>query len=251
MRRRAALVLAAACLTSACASPPPAAAPPSPAAPRSERLAEVTAAVAAVDEAADTADPLVASVLTGVREVDLLVGRMRDPATVDTAKDEWPRVSSAVAAVDLAPVRPAIREIAFAVDEARAALAAAQADAPTDWEADYLAAEDRALVAMRDYAAAADALVQVVERHWPTYTAVAELTGAFVERRWLYRTSEEAAAAYEVELAPHLGDLARAQAEIASFRDARDDAAADVNAAAAEASRRFRERTRTDPSPSP
>lgn len=224
---------------------------PSPAVDRAEQLAAVTDAVADVAAAQAAADPLLATALTGVREVDRLVARLRDPATVDTAKDDWPRVASAVAAVDLTPLRPAIREIAFAVDRARAALATAERDAPTAWEARYLAAEDETLLAVRTYAAEADALAQVLERHWPTYAAVAALTGPFVERRWVYRSSEEAAAAYEVELARHLADLAGAQATIEEFRERRDEAARAVNEAVAETRRVFRDRPTAEPTGTP
>lgn len=217
---------------------------------RAEQLAEVTAAVADVAAAQAAADPLLASALAGVREVDVLVSRLRDPETVDAAKDEFPRVRSAVDAVDLTPLRPAIREIAFAVDRARTALAVAGRTAPTDWEARYLATEDETLVAVRAYAEAADALAQVLERTWPTYTAITDLTGPFVERRWVYRTSEEASAAYEVEIAPHLTDLAEAQALIERFREERDEAAAAVNEAVAETREVFRSRP-PEPSPSP
>ncbi|MBW3657672.1 MAG: hypothetical protein KY457_03475 [Actinobacteria bacterium] len=232
----------------ACGTGAPTASPsPSPAPDRAEQLAEVTAAVADVAAAQAAADPLLASALSGVREVDFLVARLRDPATVDTAKDAFPRVRSAVEAVDLAPLRPAIREIAFAVDHARAALAVAERDAPTAWEARYLAAEDRTLVAVRTYAAEADALAQVLERYWPTYLEVADVTGTFVEERWLYRSSDEAAAAYEVELAPHLPELATAQERIAEFRERRDAAARDVNEAVADTREVFRSRPTDDP----
>lgn len=229
------------------AEPGPAPASPLAAPDRAAQLAEVTDAVADVAAAQASADPLLASALSGVRELDMLVARLRDPATVDTAKDDWPRVRSAVEAVDLAPVRPAIREIAFTVDRARAALSVAERDAPTDWEARYLGAEDRTLLAVRSYAEEADALAQVLERHWPTYLAIADLTGPFVERRWVYRSSEEAAAAYEVEVSRHLADLARAQDEIDEFRERRDEAARTVNRAVAATREVFRDRPADDP----
>ncbi|MBW3658777.1 MAG: hypothetical protein KY457_09075 [Actinobacteria bacterium] len=224
---------------------------PSPTVDRAEQLADVTAAVADVAAAQAAADPLLASALTGVREVDVLVARLRDPATVDTAKDQWPRVASAVDGVDLAPLRPAIRRIAFTVDRARAALAIAERTAPTDWEARYLAAEDETLLAVRTYAQEADALAQVLERYWPTYEAIAALTGPFVERRWVYRSSEEAAAAYEVEISRHLAELARAQASIEEFRERRDEAGRAVNEAVAETREVFRDRPTAEPSVTP
>lgn len=231
----------------ACGPGGPGAAPsPSPAPDRGEQLAEVTSAVADVAEAQAAADPLLASALSGVREVDRLVARLRDPGTVDSAKDGFPRVRSAVEAVELTPLRPAIREIAFAVDRARAALAVADDDAPTEWEERYLAAEDRTLLAVRSYAEEADALAQVLQRYWPTYGSIADLTEAFVEDRWLYRSSEEAAAAYEVEIAPHLPELATAQDRIAEFRERRDQAARDVNDAVADTRGIFRTRPTDD-----
>lgn len=242
------LVVLLACGPGTAAVAPPS---PSPGPARAEQLAEVTAAVADVAAAQGAADPLLVSALTGVREMDVLVSRLRDPATVDAAKDEWERVRSAVEAVDLSPLRPAIREIAFAVDRARAELAVAGRDAPTDWEAEYLAAEDRTLLAVRTYAQEADALAQVLERYWPTYVAIADLTGGFVERRWVYRSSEEAAAAYEVAISRHLADLARAQERVAEFRERRDDAARAVNQAVAATREVFRRRPTEEPTVTP
>lgn len=242
------LVLAACAPGRGSAGGPPS---PSPRPDRAEQLADVTDAVADVAAAQAEADPLLASALSGVRELDLLVARLRDPATVDTARDDWDRVRSAVDAVDLSPLRPAIRELAFAVDRARAALAVAERDAPTAWEARYLEAEDRTLLAVRAYAEDADALAQVLERNWPTYAAIAQLTGPFVERRWVYRSSEEAAAAYEVEISRHLVDLARAQDRIAEFRERRDEAARAVNEAVADTRDVFRQRPSEPPSPAP
>lgn len=234
-------VLAAACAT------------PSPSPPEREPtghdvdLGRVTAAVSEVAEAQAVADPGIATTLAAIRELDLAVARLRDPETVDAAIEAWPRAEGAVADVELAPLRPAIREIAFAVDRARIALAGATEAASDGWRVDYLAAQDETLVAMRAYAEAADALVQVLERHWPTYRDVAETTATFVEDRWLFRDAEEAAAAYEVAIAGYRSPLVRAQEEIARFRQARDDAARAVNDASAHAAVVFRSRPEESP----
>ena len=205
-------------------------------------LARVTDAVAEVADAQTATDPELASALAGAREVEVIVARLRDPETVDSAKDSWPRVDAAVQAVDLDPLRPAIREMAFAVDRARIALARASEAVGDDWEARYLAAQDDTLVAMRTYAEKADALAQVLERHWPTYQAVADLTGPFIEQRWLYRSPQEASAAYEVEITRYLDELGAAEDEIARYQAQRDDAARAVNAASKAAAEVFRDR---------
>ncbi len=249
--RAVAVLVAVAVGATACGGGEPAA-PVSPSVDsRAVVLARVTDAVTEVAQAQTATDPELATALTGAHEVDVMVAGLRDPEAVDATKDTWPRVEAAVSAVDLEPLRPAIREMAFAVDRARLALARASEAVDDAWETRYLAAQDATLVAMRAYAEEADALAQVLERHWPTYQDIAELTGAFVERRWVYRSSEEAAAAYEVEITRHLPALRSAQEEIARFRDRRDDAAIAVNEASNAAAAVFRERPRPTPTPSP
>ena len=243
------LVLLLASLAVGCASAP-VSGEPSPAVDgRAVALARVTDAVADVAAAQAEADPMLATALAGVRELDVLVARLRDAETVDAAKDTWPRVDGAVQAVELEPLRPRIREIAFAVDRARAALSRASEGLEDDWETRYLAAQDETLAAMRTYAEEADALAQVLARHWPTYDALAELTATFVEQRWFYRDAEEAAAAYEVAIAEHREDLARAQDEIRRFRERRDEAGRAVNTASAAAAEVFRSRPRPTATP--
>jgi hypothetical protein len=210
---------------------------------REVALARVADAVAAVAAAQTDTDPALATALTGARGLDVLVAGLRDPASIDEARDTWPRVDAAVTAVDLAALRPGYRDMAFAVDRARTALARAGEAVGDGPDRSYLTAQDETLRAMRTYARSADALAQVLERHWPTYVSVAALTGPFIEERWLYRDATEAAAAYEVELSPHLDALARAQDEIARFRRARDDAARAVNAASDHAADVFRARS--------
>lgn len=236
---------------SACAGTPTSeAAPETEVASRSLVLDRLQDRVAEVAAAQSTADPLLADALAGVREIDAIVARLRDPATVDEAKDRMPRVEAAVGEVRIDEIRPAIRDIAFAVDRARASLATAVEDAPQD-EAAYLTAQDEALLAMRAYAEAADTLAQVLETHWPLYLSIRDSTATFVEQRWFYRTSEEAAQAYEVELAGRIGELATAQDEIRTFREVRDDAAEDVNATSREAAQVWRDRRSADATATP
>jgi hypothetical protein len=237
--RRPTTVLVAALLAAACSTGSPGGDAPT-VDDRDATLARVTAAVADVADAQAAADPGIATALAAVRELDVAVSRLRDPETVDDAVGRWPRVDAAVAGVELAPLRPALRDTAFAVDRARVALGRASEDAVDPRESDYLQAQDETLVAMRDYAAAADALVQVLQRHWPTYEQIAGVTGTFVEDRWLFRDAEEAVAAYEVAVSPHRAELTLAQEEIARFRDARDEAADAVNDASRRAAEQFR-----------
>lgn len=189
-----------------------------------------------------------ATVLDAVRELDLVIDSFRDPETIDEARDRWPQVAEVVARAEIDELRDPFFELAHAVDRARGELRAARERAEEDWQRDALEAEEEALVVIREYAEEADRLVRALITHWPTYQGITDSTEQFVEQRWFYRDTEEAADAYELAVSEHLDPLRIAQEEIAEALDRRDDAAERVNAAVAAASERWEQRPAT-PSP--
>lgn len=211
------------------------------------RLRESMAEVSTTQE---QITPRLRAALDAVREVDVLVARFRSTETIHEARDSVDIVAADLADVQVDGLRPAILEVAFAVDQARAALVRAQASLEDEADRAYLAAEDAVLEEVRAYAEAADALAQILIRHWPTYSGIMDETAAFAEAQWFYRTDEEAVGAYEVEVNDLLPGLRTAQDQIARFRERLQEQADAVNLAAEEAARVWRDRPTDPPSPS-
>lgn len=226
------LVLAA-LLAGACAGPPAGEATPSPGPDAVRELHDRMAEVAADQR---RADQRLAAAVEAVRQLDGIVSGLRDPERVDDAKDSWPRVDAAWQGASADGLREGLVELATAVDRARMALDRVRDEAAAEpWVREYLDAEDEVLVRTRAYAETADRLAQALVRHWSTYEDLHERTATFVEQRWFYRTSQEAADAYELAVQSVLGQLAAAQEDIAAAREERDGAAREVNEAVAAA----------------
>ena len=198
--------------------------------------------IADVGERRATADELLAATVASVREVDAIVSGLRQADSVDAARGTWEGVDRAFKRAKPGELRPALVELALAVDRARGTLHRARPELTSEWQKRYLDAEDAVLVAIREYAEASDEFGQTVVRHYDTYRDLHERTAIFVEQRWYYRTSEEAADAYELAVQPVLADLATAQADIAEARRPRDDAARAVNEAVEAADEVWRSR---------
>ncbi len=184
-----------------------------------------------IAESQQQADTRLKAVLDAVRVLDEFVVGMRDTETIDDVKDGWDEVDAVFGLAETEDLRQPLFSLARKVDSARTTLTRAQEAVEEDWERGYLDAEDEVLVAVRAYAASADALAQVLLNHWSTYAAVHAANVQFFETRWVYRSDDEATAAYEVRVGRLLDDLATAQAEIATFRGERQAAAVAVNAA--------------------
>lgn len=210
-------------------------------------LAPLEEPMAAVVTSQREADEQLATVLAAVRDLDTSIGGFRDPDTVDDARSGWEAVAETFSQAETDGLRERYLELAATVDEARAVLHGIRQDLDESWERDYLDAEYDALMAVRDYAEESDVLVRALLTHWPTYEAVHDATAEFVEQRWLYRDSAEAADAYELAVSRHLGALEIAQEEIAEGRRVREEAAERAN----EATQRAREVFEEQPTPQP
>ena len=226
-----ALVLAtAACSTSAPEGPP--AASETDHGALVDDLREAVAAVATEQAAADTR---LLAALEAVRAVDEGLAPLRIVDTIDDAVAAWSDADAAFRRAEVTDLRTGYLETAAAVDRARETLATTRSQLTSAWEVSYLDAEDEVLATVRTYAESADRLAQLLERHWPAYVKVADQVSSFVERRWFFRSPQEALDALTVELDTLLIDLATAQRELAQYRREREAAAQAVNEATAEA----------------
>lgn len=202
---------------------------------RAAVLAELQAEVEAVAAGQAAADDAVDDVLDVVRAVDEAVARLERVDTFDATLDDYAAVHERVAAVSVDGLREPWFEVAGSIDAARATLASLRGRLDDPWEASYLDAQDALLVAVRDYAEAADRLSQLLIRHWPTYTEVDARIVDFASRRGNYRGAEEARDGLAVELDTVMEDLVVAETQIADYQSRRTEAGRAVNAASADA----------------
>jgi hypothetical protein len=198
-------------------------------------LSRLRAAVADVATAQDVADQDLTTALGAVRAIDEAVAGLQDVDTLEDEIDAWDEQDTTFGAASVDDLRSELIDVAVAVDEARGRLATARSRLDDPWETEYLAAEDAVLAAVRDYAETSDRLAQLLQRHWPVYQGVRDEVASFVERRWYFRSTQEAADAFTVEMDPLRPDLQAAQRQIAEYRTRRADAAEVVNGATADA----------------
>jgi hypothetical protein len=220
---------------SACATTVPDAPPTASETDHGALVDDLRDAVAAVAAAQAAADTRLLAALAAVRAVDEGLAPLRAVDTIDDGVAAWPDAEAAFRRADVTDLRAGYLATAAAVDRARETLATTRIQLTSDWEVTYLDAEDEVLAAVRSYAESADRLAQLLERHWPAYVRVADQVSSFVERRWFFRSPQEALDALTVELDTLLIDLAAAQGELAQFRREREAAALAVNEATAEA----------------
>lgn len=204
-----------------------------------DRLREIAVVRREVDDELEAA-------LRVFGEVDGVIETSRTPAlaaeglaAVGTARDD-------LGDLDAEALREELRELAGMIDAARAVLATALEDRE-GWHVDYLVAQDQVLGAVREHAAACDALVQLIDRHRPAYeTALDRL--AEVDQDRAEATDDDAAdatpqrdLAEEVEavLSGRLEAVALAQDELATYAERREATAEAVNQATADAATIF------------
>jgi len=206
------------------------------------RMARLRDSVAIVAEAQLTADDLLSRLVTSVRSLEATVVKMRDPAAIDQGIEDWEAIAADWPEEGSPPVRAALRDVATAVDDARLVLVRVRNQRTSEWERLYLDAEDEVLAAVRAYAEAADRLSQAIEHHWDDLVVVHDLVVSFVERRWFFRSSNEATQAFEVEVDDLLDQLDTAARDVNLITREREMAAVTVNVATAGAQELWAER---------
>jgi hypothetical protein len=209
-----------------------------------ERLREVAVTRSEVDGRLEAA-------LGVVGEVDAVIETSRTPALAADGLAALQAVRDDLEDLDPEELREELRELATSIDEARASLATALEDRE-GWQADYLVAQDQVLGAVREHAAACDALVQLIDRHRPAYEAALDRL-AEVEEEWAEAREDDDAVgaprqrdlAEEVEaaLSGRLEAVALAQEELATYAERREATAEAVNQATADAATVFDRRS--------
>lgn len=216
---------------------------------RAVQVERLRTAVDRVAEAQTEADAAILAALDLVRAVDNTIPGMLDAESIDPTIGAWKASGAVLDVPDETPdLRAGYLTVAREVDDARTALATARTRLDDPWEQRYLAAEDDVLTAVRRYAEAGDRLAQLLERHWATYAWFHAQMESFVERRWQYRTDQEATDAFFVETDTHLDDLERAQQQLRDVRAEREREASQVNQASADAELVWRQRPTETPS---
>lgn len=214
--------------------------------------AAVNEAMAAVAEArAVAAEQVDAELRAAVRVAPLAMG-LRSPSSIDETLDEVPAVAALFDRVDLAAGEPALDRLDTALDAAQGAVATTldEADAGS-WQAEFLTAQGEILDALEAWTQASGDVHEVVIQHWELWQEVVADAAALDENRWRYRTPEEAAGTWEIEIGDELQSLTDASAEVGVAADARDEAATEVVAADRAAAEVFAQRPTEQPSAAP
>lgn len=234
----ASLVLAGA--LAACTPGGDATATPSPTAVDASAVNNALAAVATARGA--VAAHVDAELRAGVR-VEPLVLALRSPSSVDSMLEEVPGVSALFDQVDPAAGEGLLDRLDMTLVAADDALVrtAEQAD-PVSWQADFLAAEREVIASLGAWSRASRDVHGVAVAHWPLWRDVVAAAATLDENRWRYRSEEEAAGTWEIEVAGDLDALAAAATSLTEVATARDEAAALVAAADARAAEVFARR---------
>ena len=218
----------------ACATTSPAAEPTEPD-PRAEQVEALRIALADVAAAQSTADDTLRRVLDAIRGIDEAVAAVSAVDTLDDALAGYDARHAMNATVSTDGLREVWFDVAVAAEDAHVVVQRAEDLLDDPWELRYVEAQDDVLAAVRAYAESADRLSQIVQQHWPTYLRVDEQLVSFAERRWFFRSTQEAADALAVEADTLFADLRVAQAQLNLLRTERLEAASAVNTATADA----------------
>ncbi len=242
------LALSTACvavLTACVATPPPEAAPTP-----TVDAAAVNDAMAAVADARRVAVEQVDAELRVATRVDPMVAGLRSPSSIDQTLEEVPAVVTLFERADPASGAAVLDRLDAALVAAEAAIDDATARVgPDTWQAQFLTAQREVLVALEEWSAASRGVHQVVLEHWELWQDVVDAAAVLDENRWRYRTEEEAAGTWEIEIGGELDPLATAAAALAAATDARDEAATAVTAADAHAAEVFSARPPPESTP--
>ena len=233
----------------ACTSSPAPGATPSPTVVDAAAVNDAMAAVADARQAA--AEQVDAELRAAVRVESMAMG-LRSPSTVDTTLEEVPAVAALVEQTDPAHGVAALDRLDASLEAARDAVGATLAEVDRgSWQQDFLTAQRDVLDALATWGEASRDVHRVVDDNWELWQQVVAGAAALEENRWRYRTEEEAAGTWEIEVDDHLDPLADASAALAAATDARDDAATAVTAADQHAAEVFADRPTEQPSTSP
>lgn len=207
-------------------------------------VAEANARLGDVAEAQRAVEPGLDAALRTATDVDDLVARVRDGATVDAALDEAAAVQEQVAGDELTAVADELATLRVRLDVARDALAEAVAVLPAaaGWEAEWLDVQAAVLAAVDDRAGATAEVLEALRQHRAAATDVLAVVADVATRRDRYRDAGEVAGTIEVEADDALSALAAADERLAVAVADRAVATQALNAADAAAAEVFRRR---------
>lgn len=250
---RAPLRLLAACLLStvalaACTSSQTPDATPSP----TVDAATVNHAMAAVSDSRRVAAEQVDAELRAAVRVEPLAMELRSPSSVDAALEEVPAVVAMFERTDPAEGAAALDRLDAALEAGQDAVTGTLAEVdPGSWHDEFLIAQQEVLAALAVWSQASREVQGTVEANWELWQQVVADAVALDENRWRYRTPEEAAGTWEIEVGGDVDELAEASAALGDATDARDEAATDVAAADRRAAEVFADRPSEQPATSP
>lgn len=216
-------VLLAAVLTaamSACSGEP---------APEKVDASAVNAAMAAVADARQAVDAQVDPAQRVAVRMPDVAAALRSPSSVDETLETVAPLAAAAESVDPATFVTRLDALDAALADAGVALTRTAADLEAgSWEANFVSAQSGVVVALEAWSAATRTTAGVIAGHWDVYASTAAAAAVLDENRWRYRSREEAAATWEIEIRDDLDALAAAAAALEPALPAREQAAAAV-----------------------
>lgn len=232
MRRSSRLFVASVALAGVLAACAPTEEPAVAPSPTAVDASAVNAALAAVADARAVAAGHVDAELRAAVRVEPLAQSLRSPSSIDDALEDVPGVAVLLQQVDPAAGATALDDLDASLEAAATAIATtASTAAPDSWQAEFLAAQAAVVTALQGWAGASRDVDMLAVEHWPMWQDVLEQAAVLDENRWRYRSQEEAAATWEIEVADVIEPLSTAHADVTAAAEARDAAAADVASA--------------------
>jgi chromosome segregation ATPase len=215
---------------------------PSESGPTTRELGEAMREVA---ERRQEVDDEVTRALAVLRRADDALAHAQRAPLVDQGLEEGRETREELDELAPEEVRAELRDLARRIDEARglvASLRESTGDEAT-WRHRYLGSQDALLQALREHAAANDALVQLVARHRESYDAALAGLEEVADEREDHEDEAAAAAAVEEMLEGLEGSLRVARDELGAYGDRRRATGRRVNEAAADAATVLEQRT--------
>lgn len=232
MRRSSRLFAASVVLAGVLAACAPTEQPAAAPSPTTVDAAAVNAALATVADTRAVAAGHVDAELRAAVRVEPLAQSLRSPSSIDESLEDVPGVAVLLQQVDTAAGDAVLDDLDAALDGAATAISqtAAMAD-PGSWQVEFLTAQGEVVTALQGWAAASRDVHALAVEHWPMWQDVLEEAAVLDENRWRYRSPEEAAATWEIEVADVVEPLAAAHATVTAAAEGRDAAAAEVASA--------------------
>ena len=211
----------------------------------------VNDAMAAVADARRVAAEQIDAELRAAVRVEPMAAGLRSPSSVDATLQDVPGVVVLFERADPTGGAAVLDRLDAALAAAEPALQdAAGQVGPGSWEERFLAAQRDVVASLTAWSSASRGVHVVVQEHWDLWSGVVEAAAALDENRWRYRSVEESAGTWEIEIDDQMESLTAAAATVADAAEARDEAATAVTAADDHATEVFENRPTQAPAQS-